>query len=270
MTTDIRRPISEELLARYRNLGFTYPIPVLSHVEARRFRTKVEETRCELGGRVTRFDGAHHFFRWAWDLAAHPRLLDCLEQFLGPNILLKSTRVFYKPGNSSAFVGWHQDGYTEQEQGAHVPTIWLGLTAATLENGCLRVVPGSHRLGLVPHPELPDPNNLTSAGTTAQAQIDAPHALVMNAGEMSIHHPLMLHASDPNTTAEPRIGFSASYATPALKSSLTEVAWMRGVGVGQAANLKMVEQPPEASLEKAAAAYRARFGHRIHYAAPID
>ena len=73
-----------------------------------------------------------------------------------------------------------------------MPAIWLGLTDATAENGCLRVVPRSHRLGLVPHADRPDPHNLTTQGMTAQVQIDSTHDIIMREGEMSLHHPLIL------------------------------------------------------------------------------
>ncbi|MEJ2419136.1 MAG: hypothetical protein P8Y45_19850 [Exilibacterium sp.] len=98
-------------LESYEQQGFLQSLPVLSAVEVDRFRTEVENTRRALGNRVTRFDAAHHFFRWAWDLSTHPRLLDYMEQLLGPDILLKSTRLFYKHANSTAFVCWHQDGF---------------------------------------------------------------------------------------------------------------------------------------------------------------
>jgi ectoine hydroxylase-related dioxygenase (phytanoyl-CoA dioxygenase family) len=178
-----------------------------------------------------------------------------MEQLIGPNIMLKSTRLFYKPGRSDSFVGWHQDGLTEQVKDACVPAIWLGLTPATVENGCLRVVPQSHRLGLVPHADFPNPNNLTTQGATAQVSIGEPHDVVMRAGEMSLHHPLMLHASDPNHSNEARIGFSATYSTPALSSSRTAVAWVRGDGPRD--RFRIVEKPPWRSIEEAVAAYLA-------------
>ena len=138
---------------------------------------------------------------------------------------------------------------------AFVPAIWLGLTEATAENGCLRVVPRSHRLGLVPHADRPNPNNLTTKGLTAQVEIDEPHDIVMREGEMSLHHPLILHASNPNQSAESRIGFSATYSTPALTASRTAVSWVRGDGPRD--YFKIVDQPVERELEEAIAAYRA-------------
>jgi non-heme Fe2+,alpha-ketoglutarate-dependent halogenase len=250
-------------LADYDELGFLDSIPILSADEVDYFRGEVEETCAALGGRITRLDGPHLYFRWAWELSTHPRVLDCMEQLIGPNIMLKSTRLFYKFGKSDSFVGWHQDGLTEQVKDASVPAIWLGLTPATAENGCLRVVPRSHRLGLVQHADFPNPDNLTTQGATAQVPIDTPHDVVMRAGEMSLHHPLMLHASNPNRTSEARIGFSATYSTPTLHRSRTAVAWVRGDGPRE--RFRLAEQPPSRPLDEAVAAYRAG-NHQVLFA----
>ena len=65
--------------------------------------------------------------------STHPRLLDCLEQLLGPDILLKSTRVFFKHAKTASYVGWHQDGITERLEDGRATGLWLGLTAATVK-----------------------------------------------------------------------------------------------------------------------------------------
>src|SRR5687767_6724511 len=257
--------LTHKQLNDYEEVGFLQSIPILSPAEVADFRAAIEETCRALGGRVTRLDGPHLFFQWAWHLSTHPRVLDCMEQLIGPNILLKSTRLFYKFGNSSSFVGWHQDGITEGLKDAYVPAIWLGLTPATAENGCLRVVPGSHRLGLIAHADRPNPDNLTTQGATAQVAIETPQDVVMRAGEMSLHHPLVLHASNPNQSAESRIGFSATYSAAALPGSLTPVVWVRGDGPRDC--FEVIDKPPRASLEEAVAAYRAR-DHQLLFANP--
>jgi phytanoyl-CoA dioxygenase PhyH len=255
--------LTHQQLTDYEELGFLHSIPVLSAEEVVAFREAVEETCRALGGGVTRLDGPHLYFRWAWELSTHPRVLDCMEQLVGPNILLKSTRLFYKIGNSDSFVGWHQDGITEALKDANVPAIWLGLTPATAENGCLRVVPRSHRLGLVSHTDYPNPDNLTTQGATADVAIDSPHDVVMRAGEMSLHHPLMLHASSPNRSPESRIGFSATYSTPALTKSRTAVAWVRGDGPRD--RFRIVGEPPARAIPEAAAEYL-KADHQILFA----
>ena len=256
MVEDEISVLTDEQLADYEEMGFAHSIPILSESEVRNYAAQVEAACQAIGDRVARLDAPHVYFDWAWELGTHPRLLDCMEQLLGPNILLKSTRLFYKHGLSASFVGWHQDGITERQTDAQVPAVWLGLTGASVENGCLRVVPRSHRLGLVPHANRPNSDNLTAQGMTAQAQIDSPLDVVMRPGEMVLLHPLILHASNPNRSVAPRIGFSATYANPALRSSRTPIAWVRGDGPRDCFDI--VDRPPRASLRDAVDAYRAR------------
>ncbi len=127
--------LTDKQLASYEELGFVHSIPILSESEVCYYRAAIEETCRALGDRVSRIDAGHLFFHWAWDLSTHPRLLDCMEKLLGPNILLKSTRLFYKHGESPSFVGWHQDGITERIEDSCVPGVWIGLTSSTVENG---------------------------------------------------------------------------------------------------------------------------------------
>jgi hypothetical protein len=224
--------------AEYEAEGFVQSIPVLTADETREYRAELERTCTAIGGRVSRLDGLHRFFHWAWRLATHPRLLAAIESLAGPGARMVSARVFYKHPHSQSFVGWHQDGITESLEDARVPAVWLGLTDATIENGCLRVVPRSHRLGLVPHLDNYEEENLTSFGRTAQVEIGTPRDLVMRAGEMSVHHPLTLHGSNPNRSDGARIGFSATYSATSF--------------AGDAA-----VEPPPMPIEEAVALYLA-------------
>ena len=249
---DNRHLLCEAELRCYEQSGYIHSIPILDAQEANYYRNCVGKACQAFGNNVTRFDGAHFFFEWAWALATHSRMLDSLERLLGPDILLKNTRFFCKWGNTTSFVGWHQDGFTDQQGDGLIPTVWLGLTPATIENGCLRVIPSSHRLGLVPHPEQFDQNNLTKSGTTAQVDTGSWFDVVMNAGEMSIHDPLTLHSSGPGISAGPRIGFSASYATPQLISSRSPVVWARGGHDLPDSNLTFSERPEPLPIAEAA------------------
>jgi non-heme Fe2+,alpha-ketoglutarate-dependent halogenase len=273
--------LSPEQLADYDEKGFVDSIPVLSPEEVRHYWGLVERTWAALGGHVTRADGLHLYFRWAWELASHPQLLDCMESLLGPDIILKHTRIFYKYSRSAAWVGWHQDGYTERLTEGRAPAIWLGLTEATVENGCLRVVPGSHRLGILAHCARANDRDLASSSfrepvlssdnggerspglAEATEAIDPPYDVVMRAGEMSFHHPLLLHGSNPNLSGEPRIGLSATYSTPALHGSGAAVALVRG-SIGPHRSIPLSEKPDDREYEDAASAFLAS-GRQILY-----
>ncbi len=269
--------LTTQQLADYEELGFLHSIPILSADEIGYYRDQVEKTCQAIGGRVTRLDGLHMFFRWAWDLSTHPRLLDCLEQLLGPHILLKSTRLFCKHGKSASYVGWHQDGITERVEDGRAPAVWLGLTAATVENGCLRVVPRSHRFGLLRHESSPDLPPLPVADTLGEVQswsevhgdelsgritrvpadVDSRFDLVMRPGEMSIHHPVTLHGSNPNQSTEPRIGLSASYSAPEFYCGRRAVVCVRGGGAEAGPHGQTLGKAPTETFEQAVAAYRA-------------
>jgi ectoine hydroxylase-related dioxygenase (phytanoyl-CoA dioxygenase family) len=268
----------------YEEFGFVHSIPILTPEEVRSYRDHMEKTWSALGGPVTRADGLHLFFRWAWDLATHPRLLDCLEDLLGPVIILRHTRIFCKYGQTAARVNWHQDGYTENYSDAQVPAIWLGLTDATVENGCLQVVPRSHRLAMQPHswrqthnddasssmsdrepgPAADDDHDLSGKSAKLPEGLDAPFDVVMKAGEMSFHHPVALHGSNPNTSAEPRIGLSATYCPPSLDRTGPAVALVRG-SVGRQPEFPRSSKPADLPLEDAVVAYRAS-GRQVLYA----
>jgi non-haem Fe2+, alpha-ketoglutarate-dependent halogenase len=268
--------LSAEQIASYEELGFVDCIPVLTSEEVRRYCEQFDRACAALGGRVTRLDGLHLFFDWAWELSTHPRLLDCMEALLGPNILLKSTRVFYKRGKSPTYVGWHQDGVTENLTTGRSPAIWLGLTEATVENGCLRVVPRSHRLGMVSHFSRQEMANLASSSANMEATVpsasdekelsvelaripkglDPPRDIVMRPGEMSFHHPLILHGSNPNQSDGPRIGFSATYSSPELHKSGTPAALVRG-RIDLPTFFDVIENAPSLTFDEAVAAYRA-------------
>jgi phytanoyl-CoA dioxygenase PhyH len=265
--------LTKQQLAEYEEFGFLHSVPILSEDEVAHYRAQVEQTCRAIGGRIARLNSLHLFFRWAWDLSTHPRVLDCLEELLGPNIVLKSTRIFYKHGRSASYVGWHQDGITESLKDGRAPAIWLGLTSATVENGCLRVVPGSHRLGLLQHESNPEIEPLPGSAPTSvenwfraygdelseritrvPKELSPPFDLVMRPGEMSIHHPVTLHGSNPNLSNEPRIGLSASYSAPELYNGRSAVV-CRGDGSRGHYRFEVIDKPADATLEDAAAAY---------------
>jgi hypothetical protein len=261
--------LTDQQLSDYAELGFLHSLPILSETEVDYYRAELDRTRQAIGGGVPRFNGLHLFFQWALDLSTHPRLLDCLEQLMGPNILLTSTRFLYKHGQTDAYVGWHQDGITQRLNDGRAPAIWLGLTAATVENGCLRVVPRSHHYGMLPHDSAPDlprlpeyeksfanwpQNDLSGRIAQIPPNSDPPFDIIMSAGEMSIHHPLTLHGSNANISPKPRIGLSASYTIPELHHNPRRVIWARRNGSPDHNHFR-IDRPPNSSFAEAVAAY---------------
>jgi ectoine hydroxylase-related dioxygenase (phytanoyl-CoA dioxygenase family) len=202
----------------YGAAGYLPARPLLDGRQTARFRAGCERD-C---GAVIR-DGARRqsthrvkpylLFRWAADLVRHPRILDCVESLIGPDILVFHTTVWLKEPHSEAFVPWHQDAtYFGLEPFEHV-TAWVALTDSTPENGCVQILPRSHTTGQRPHFDAPDPQAMLSRGQTLADPIDDSAAvdLQLNAGDVSFHHTLAFHRSGINRTATQRIGVGISY-----------------------------------------------------------
>lgn len=256
------KQLSQCQLQDYHQSGYIEGIEILSKTELSYFRHHLMLTCNQLGGKICRLDGTHEFFPWAWQLCHHPAIIHVIRQLIGQDILLKSTRFFYKHPTSDNFVGWHQDGFTEQEEGFDNPTIWLGLTPSCRQNGCLQLIPGSHTKGLLPHPKIPHTDNLTYGGTTAQTTIENAVDIEMPAGFMSVHHPLMVHGSQANLSPSPRIGFSASYASPRLQKSISPVARISG-NARLSPTLNLISKPDTRTTEQAIINYRLALGDSI-------
>lgn len=152
---------------------------------------------------------------WA-RLVSDDRLVDIAEHFLGPDLACFTAHYICKPPYDGQPVLWHQDGAYWKLTPMKALSIWLAIDASTTENGCLRMIPGSHRLPLYkPRQRTDRPNMLFSeADRGLVSQWAEEHGIVdieLNPGDVSIHHPHLLHCSDPNTSAKRRCGLDLGY-----------------------------------------------------------
>jgi len=213
--------LSPEALARYHRDGFHFPVRVLSGAEARSYRDRLETQERALGGPLKgeMRHKTHLLFTWANELARHPAILDAVEDVIGPDILCWSTTFFTKEAHSPAFVSWHQDATYWGLSTADVITAWVAFADAPVESGAMKFWPGSHLKKQIEHRDTFDENNLLTRGqeiavdVPAGAGVDVP----LRAGEMSLHHVLLVHGSGPNTTDDRRIGFAIRYIPPHVR-----------------------------------------------------
>jgi len=147
------------------------------------------------------------------ELVRHPAILNQIEELIGPNILVWGSDFFIKNAGTPDFVSWHQDatywGLTPHD----VVTAWIALTPSTVENGCLRVIPGTHVQPILPHINTFSINNMLSRGQTIESGFDETKAIdvVLGPGQMSLHHVKIAHASNPNRSAQRRAGYAVRY-----------------------------------------------------------
>jgi ectoine hydroxylase-related dioxygenase (phytanoyl-CoA dioxygenase family) len=204
--------LSTEILERYERDGVVFPIRVLSEAEAREFR---EELEAVAGEKPRRMDNLHLTYPWAYRLASHEAVLDAVERLLGPDILIDGNLVFYKPPHDASYASWHQDSVYSGWHLTPSVSAWIVLTVSEPANGCMRVIPGSHKHGLLEHDNVQDPNLLNRRGERLRMDVDESQAVdvVLRPGEMSLHHTNIVHGSNPNTSDGPRIGFIVRFVT---------------------------------------------------------
>lgn len=222
--------LTEEQVERYRTEGFLCPLRVLDDEEVLRFQGRLAELETEIG-KVSRLDQGHHFFGWAYDLAIHPVIVDAVEALLGPDVLVCATLVFGKYPHDPGYVAWHQDSVYSGWHLSPSTSAWIALSPSVPENGCMRVVPGSHLDGLRRHSERPDGASLLRRGEEIEVEVDETeaHDLALQPGEMSLHHSNIIHGSNPNRSDTKRIGFIVRYVTPAYREP-TKVQILRARG----------------------------------------
>ncbi|HJN13683.1 MAG TPA: phytanoyl-CoA dioxygenase family protein [Pirellulaceae bacterium] len=170
---------------------------------------------CEIG-----LQGRHIDQRFIWDLASKARILDCIEAVMGSDILVLSTHFFCKyPMTTNKFVAWHQDVTYWGLEPPFALTAWYAVDDSDVENGCMRVIPGSHRQGVIAHGESHRVGNLLSINQEVDIDVDENDAvdLILKAGQMSIHHGHLIHGSNPNQSRRRRCGLTIRYCPPHIK-----------------------------------------------------
>jgi len=137
-----------------------------------------------------------------------PRITRCAQDLVGSTLSLWSTVLFIKEPDSSAFVSWHQDAFYMALEPDQFVTAWLALSPSTVESGCVSVIPGSHRSMADHHDTYGEDNILTRGQQVAGVDGSGAAHLELRPGQMSLHHPWLIHGSQPNRTAERRVGLA--------------------------------------------------------------
>ncbi|MDR3537431.1 MAG: phytanoyl-CoA dioxygenase family protein [Acetobacteraceae bacterium] len=254
------KALSEAAVRQYDTAGYLAPVPALTTAEAAVLRNKLERFEADAGVLAGKLrHKSHLLFTWLDELIRHPRILDAVEDVIGPDILCWGSSFFIKEKRNPSFVSWHQDSTYWGLDPADVVTAWVALSDSTPENGAMRVIPGSHKLDQVPHRDTFRPENLLSRGQEVMVEVDESQAqmLALKAGEMSLHHVRLIHGSDPNPSDTRRIGFAIRYIPTYVRQAAgsdDSATLVRGVDLFHHFE---TEQRPDADMSEAAQAYHA-------------
>jgi non-haem Fe2+, alpha-ketoglutarate-dependent halogenase len=249
--------LSEQAVAQYRRDGFYFPLRAISPREAQAYRDRLEAQERALGGPLQgeMRHKVHLLFTWANALARHPAILDAVEDVIGPNILCWSTTFFTKEARSPAFVSWHQDATYWGLSTDDVITAWVAFADAPVKSGAMKFWPGSHLKKQLEHRDTYDKDNLLTRGQEIAVEVPACEGVdvPLMAGEMSLHHVLLVHGSGPNTTDDRRIGFAIRYIPPHVHQLKVRDSAMLVRGRDTHGNFDL-EPEPKADLDAAALA----------------
>jgi len=208
-------------LAQYESQGYLAGIKVLSEEEIPAFRASFEAHAARIRGKLTQQykHKTHLMLQWADALVHHSRVLDAVEDLLGPDVLCWTSNLFQKKPHNPQFVSWHQDSTYWGLEPDNVLTAWIALTPSTPESGCLKVIPGSQQWEPVVHCDTFDENNQLTRGQS-MVGIDETQAepVVLMPGEMSLHHVKLAHASGLNTADHDRLGFAIRFMSANVRA----------------------------------------------------
>ena len=144
---------------------------------------------------------------------SHPRVLDLVESILGPDIILWGCQVFCKPAGDGMEVPWHQDGQYWPIRPLATCTVWIAIDDSEIENGCLRVIPGSHSQQQVFSHRTDERERITLTQTVDDEHMRGVEEvdIELKAGQMSLHDVYLIHGSNPNNSARRRAGIAIRY-----------------------------------------------------------
>lgn len=202
--------LSPHLVDRYRSEGILHPLPVMPDSEISTLRERYMANSDIFKGRNNQ--KPHLLFTWLDQLVRDSRILDAVESLHGPNLLCWGAQFFAKPPGDDAYVSWHQDATYWGLSSHDVVTAWVAFTPSIAASGCLQVVPGTHR-SQVAHEDHFDDANLLSRGQEIAVKVEQGSVVnvELQPGQMSLHHVLLFHGSEPNRAAFPRVGYAIRY-----------------------------------------------------------
>lgn len=213
--------LSEDAVAQYHRDGYYFPVRVMSPEDAAGYHRQLEAYEQGTGGPIQ--SNMRHkvylLFTWANELVRRPRILDAVEDVIGPDILCWNANFFIKEANDPGFVSWHQDSTYWGLDPCDVITAWVALTDAPVASGAMKFLPGSHKLEQIPHRDTFDEHNLLTRGQEVEVEVDESRAVEvpLQAGEVSLHHVRLVHGSAPNKTPNRRIGLAIRYIPPHVR-----------------------------------------------------
>ncbi len=239
--------LSSNQLKQYENEGFVSPINIFSKEKAKEIRDEIELIEKKIPGELEKSGryNAHLISPLLDEVTHNTKILDSVQSLIGENILVCGTTLFIKNPNERGFVSYHQDAKYIGLEPHNWVTAWVAITDSNETNGCMRMWSGSHKDNLKKHDEKFNEGNLLTRGQTVKnVPKEKTTPLILKAGQMSLHHPLVVHGSDLNRSNDRRIGFVIqSYIGTNVKQILGKNSVQLARGIDEFNYHEKIERP---------------------------
>lgn len=207
------KALTEDQVRRFEEEGYLAPLPLLAPNEAASLYARLEDLERQHPDYIGKLDfKANLVADWIDRLSRDARMLDVMEDLLGPDLLHWNTTFRIKAADGKAHAGWHQDTMYIRIRPIMI-TAWLALTPATRDSGCVTVIPGSHKWPLLAHAESVDPDSILSRAQNITEDFDTSGAvdLVLAPGEFGLFNHGIVHGSGANVSGGRRVAMLFDY-----------------------------------------------------------
>ena len=219
--------LSPNDIAHYNDEGFVQPFDIFGVEESVRIRAYVDKLMADMGEAGAYGINCYQArLAGLWDIATDSRILDCVEDIIGPDILCWATAILSKKPHDPKQVPWHQDASFWALSPARTVTVWLAIDDADEENSAMRFLPRTHNRGKIEATAM-GADSVFHKGIMPTDEMGAPFTNVLKAGQISLHADMLVHGSLANVSDRRRCGLTLRYCPPEVR--ITDPAWARGV-----------------------------------------
>ncbi|MEM6408145.1 MAG: phytanoyl-CoA dioxygenase family protein [Pseudomonadota bacterium] len=219
--------LSAEQVKGFNTDGFCQPIDIFSPNEMRHMRGYIDKLIAGMGEKGSYGINCYQArLSGLYDIATDHRIIDYVQDLIGPNILCWASAILSKKPRDPKHVPWHQDASFWMLSPARTVTVWLAIDDADEHNSAMRFIPGSHKFGPL-ETSKQKTNSVFHKGTKEVEGLGMPFTNCLKSGQISLHADMLVHGSLPNISDRRRCGLTLRYCPPEVR--IIDDDWKRGV-----------------------------------------
>lgn len=224
----LARTMTSEQVAHYNEEGFVQPFHIFDAQEIAEIRSYVDGLMGALGEQGAYGINCYQSrLSGLWDIATDSRILNYVQDLIGPNIICWASAILSKKPHDPRQVPWHQDASFWALSPARTVTVWLAIDDADEENSAMRFIPRTHSLGKIEESEMDGGESVFHKGIVPTDDMSAPYTNSLKAGSISLHADMLVHGSLANQSARRRCGLTLRYCPPEVR--IVDEQWATGV-----------------------------------------